>query len=115
MRQEDNKEEKEVELGGSEPEVAARRRCRKTLARLVTHPVQPHGRPLPLHHQHLCLASTEVSLPLSKSEGDFVSRRSSGKKEGSRLFGEEEHRLERSSSHFKTKLGENISKKGKVS
>ena len=48
---------------------------------------------------------------LLQSEGDFVSRRSSGKKEGSRLFGEEEHRLERSSSHFKTKLGENISKK----
>ena len=50
---------------------------------------------------------------LLQSEGDFVSRRSSGKKEGSRLFGEEEHRLERSSSHFKTKLGENISKKEK--
>ena len=37
---------------------------------------------------------------LLQSEGDFVSRRSSGKKEGSRLFGEEEHRLERSSSPF---------------
>ena len=59
-----------------------------------------------------CVTASHGGVPaLLQSEGDFVSRRSSGKKEGSRLFGEEEHRLERSSSHFKTKLGENISKK----
>ena len=87
MRQEDNKEEKEVELGGSEPEVAARRRCRKTLARLVTHPVQPHGRPLPLHHLHLCLASMEVSLPFSSQRGTLSAGGAQGRRRGAGYLG----------------------------
>ena len=63
MRQEDNKEEKEVELGGSEPEVAARRRCRRTLA------------------------SMEVSLPFSSQRGTLSAGGAQGRRRGAGYLG----------------------------
>ena len=44
-------------------------------------------------------------------EGDNVSRRSSGKKEGSRPFGRRSTDLSRALRIFETKLGDNILKK----
>ena len=57
------------------------------LARLVTHPVQPHGRPLPLHHQHLCLASMEVSLPFSSQRGTLSAGGAQGRRRGAGYLG----------------------------